>query len=202
MAKPIDVTALLASAAATKKPSKSKSKTPEVTLKDIDPNIASWLKAKQEKANAEAAMKQAEEVILPAALKARKDACRSLGAFESSIVINDAVLVSTQNKYSPIATDSKEALDKAFGEDVDKMFTLTTEISLTDRAVADPDALRKIIEAVGVEKFKDFLDVKQVLKPTEALHHGVVMDEKVEAKAQKLLDAGILKPYKASVKAK
>lgn len=198
----LDVGALLKQAASVKKPVKSKSKTPEVQITSLDAEVQKWLKAKQDEENAKAAKGQAEEKILPAALDARKKSCREAGSFESSIVVNQAVLVSTQNKYSPIDLDKEEELKKAFGDDWEKYFTQTTEIALTAKATSDPDTLRKIIEAVGVEKFKEFLDVSQVFKPTEALHHGITMDDKIDAKAQKLVDAGILKPYKASVKAK
>jgi hypothetical protein len=198
----VDVNSLLARAAAAKKPSKSKSKTPEVQIANLDAEVARWLKANQDIANAEAEKALAEKEILPAAFKARKEACRASGSFESSVVVNGAVLVSSQNKYSAILPEQEEALQAAFGDEWDEMFVKTTEIKLTKKATDDPDALRKIIEAVGVDKFSEYLDVTQVYKPTEKLHHGIVLEEKVDAKATKLQEAGILKPYKHSVKPK
>ncbi len=199
---PLDVDQLLAQAAQAKKPAKGKSKAPVAELKTLEKPIAQWLKAKQDKANAEAAMTDAEKDIIPAALGARKEACRAAGKFDSSIVVNGALQVSWQNKYSNIPLEEKPTLDKAFGDDVDKYFTKTTEIKLTEKAVNDPETVRKIIEAVGIEKFKEVLEVKQVYKPTEAFHHGCVLDEAVDKKAAKLIDDRVVKPYKAALKQK
>jgi len=199
---PIDVNDLLAQAASTAKPSKSKSKTPTITVNGIDKDIADFLKAKQDSKNAEAAMATAELNIMPKALAARVKELRALGRFESAVVLNEALLLVTQNKYSKVPTDAKDALEKAFGDEMDKLVKKVTEIKLSEKAINDPDGLRRIIEALGIDKFKDYLVVEQYYQPTEALHHGIVMDEKIEAKAKGLLEKGILKPTKPSLRAK
>lgn len=197
----IDVNALLASAAASKPASKSKSKTPEITVSGIDKDVAAFLKAKQDSKNAEAAMKTAEEAIMPKALAARISELRALGRFESAVVLNKALLLVTQNKYSKVPVDAADVLEKAFGDEMDKLVKKVTEISLSEKAVNDPEGLKRIIEAIGIDKFKDYLVVEQYFQPTEALHHGIVMDEKIEAKAKPLLEQKILKPTKPSLRA-
>jgi hypothetical protein len=198
----IDVNSLLAQAAATAKPTKSKTKTPTITVDGIDKDLARFLKAKQDKANAEAEMATAEAEILPKALAARVKELRALGRFESAVVVNEAVLLVTQNKYSKVPLDAGDALEKAFGDDMDKLIKKVTEISLSEKAINDPEGLRRIIEAIGVDKFKDYLVVEQYFQPTEALHHGIVMDPKIEAKAKPLLEQKILKPTKPSLRVK
>lgn len=198
---PLDVDALL-NAAAASKPNRTKSKTPEVTIKNLDSEIAKWIAAHQAIATATAELRQAEAAILPAALKARKEACRQMGSFASGAVVNGALMATWQNKYSVIPLEAGADLEKAFGEDWQQYFTKVTEVSLTDKAVQDADALRKMIEAAGAEKFKEYFNVSISFSPTEKLHQGIVMDEKVDTKAQKLLDANILKPYKGAIKPK
>jgi len=200
--KTIDVNDLLAGLAANKPATKSKSKTPTITVPGIDKDVAAFLKAKQDSKNAAAAQATAEEEIMPKALAARIKELRALGRFESAVVLNEALLLVTQNKYSKVPTDAKDALEKAFGDEMDKLVKKVTEISLSEKAVNDPDGLKRIIEAIGIDKFKDYLVVEQYYVPTEALHHGIVMDEKIEAKAKGLLEQGILKPTKPSLRAK
>jgi hypothetical protein len=195
-----DVNAVLKGAATSGSPKKTKSKTPRIQVDRLAPSIAQWLAAKQKAKDAEAEMAQAEAEILPVATEKRKAECRSVGHFETSIVVNDQIQVTTQNKYSPIDPAQKPDIEKVFGDETDKLFKEKTEISLTERALNDPDILRKLIEAVGQERFGEYFAVKQVLAPTQVLHEGIVMDESVDKKAQKLVDAGVLRPYKPSLK--
>jgi hypothetical protein len=197
----VDVNALLADAATAAPATKSKSKAPRVEIKGLEPKIKQWIKAKTDMDNAEAEMKSAAVEIIAAADEAKKAECRKVGKYETSIVINGQVQVVTQNKYSKIDPSKKAEIEKVVGEEeYCKLFTTKTEVELTDAALADGEILKKLIGAVGPDKFKTYFKVSQTLVPTSVLHEGIVMDKELDVKTQKLKDAGILKPYTPAVK--
>jgi len=203
MAAKFDVNAVLASAAkANTGAAKSKSKAPDVECDRIESQIKRWIASKKAVADAEAEMVQAENEILPVAVELRKAELRKTGKYESSIKINRAIQVVFQNKYSKIDPTMIEAFKKAFGDDeADKLVVLKTIISLTEKALNDPSIMETLVKAVGPEKFAEYFKVDQTLVPTERLHEGLALDEDLDKKAQKLVDNGILKPYKPSVRA-
>lgn len=181
---------------------KKKSTTPSVTLTDKKHTeaIQDWVKADADKKDAESRKADAESKFLDDAEKARISACRTEGKYHSSVKLNDEILYGVQNKYAAIKNEDRETLESIFGDKTDTYFTEKTEISLTDAALKDEKILEKLINAVGAENFKTYFEVAQHIAPTEALHEGRAMNPELAEKADKLIEAGILRPNKASCK--
>lgn len=185
---------------AAKDPKGPKSKTPIVEIPALEVSIKEWLKADADADDAKSRKELAETVILPAAEDARVKECRRDGEFHSSVKLNGHVLVSTQSRYSDIASEDYGNLEKVFGDKTDDFFKPKMEITLTEAALADEKILQKLISAVGQENLNTYFKVKQYIKPSDQLHEQRALNAEVGAKAKQLMDAGILKPYKSAVK--
>lgn len=179
---------------------KSKSKTPSVVLTGHEADIEDWIKANADKKDAEGRQAAAEAKFLDVAEKARLGECRRDGKFHSSVKVNEKVLYSTANRYSAIPNESQEKLDEVFGDKAEAYFKPKTEITLTDAALNDEKILQKLIAAVGEENFQIYFEVEQHISPTETFHEARSTNAEVGDKANKLIEAGVLKPAKASCK--
>lgn len=186
--------------AATKKESKSKSKTPQVDRPDLNDAIDKWLEAAKMEKDAKAMKSQAEGVILPEAEEERVKASQDAGEYNSSVKINGKITVSVQSRYTNIGTEHEETLREAAGDRYDEFFKEKTEVSLKPSLLEDEEAMGKIIEAVGEENFARFFDVKQAITPTKAFHEQRSTSKDVRELFERLNDEGIVKPYKAAVK--
>ncbi len=186
--------------AATAKPTKGKSTTPSVEVPALEQSIKEWLKADKDMNDAKSRKELAETVILPNAEESRVKECRRDGEFHSSVKLNGQILVSTQSRYTNILSEDRESLEKVFGDKTDQYFKSEMEITLTDAALKDEKILQKLIAAVGQENLATYFEVKQFIKPTDQLHEQRTLDPEIAGKAKQLMDAGILKPYKAAVK--
>lgn len=196
----LNVGSILAKAASKTESKPSKSKNPVIELPEQKGAIKEWLDAAKDLKDAESRKATAEEKILPAAEKARIDACRRDGKYYSSVKVEDLITVSVQNRYSPINTADFPAIEDLFGEKASDFFATKTEISLTDAALNDEKIIEKLINAVGEENFKTFFNVKQNVFPTEVFHEQSAVNAELGKKADALKANGILKPYKAAVK--
>lgn len=185
---------------AEKKPSKSKS--PSFHESSLDDEVDKWLKGKKMEKDGAAMRKQAENVIIPRAMEEKTKACRDTGEFHSSIDVNDKIKVKTSSAYSGVDSDEEEAIREVVGDDFESWFKEETEVKFNDSLLKDEDAMEKIIDAIGEENFDKMFTVKQTLKPTKQFHEQRTMDADVEAKAKKLIDEGILRPFKPSVVSK
>lgn len=190
---------------------KSKTKTPVVTLQGPltpgDPKsetyedaISDWLKANQDKKDAEARQAAAEAKFFDSAEKSRIAECRRDGKYHSSVKINDEVLYGVQNRYSAIKSEDMAKLEEVFGDRTDVYFKEKTEITLTEAALTDEKILEKLVAAVGPENFGTYFEVEQHVAPTEAFHEGRATDLEIGEKAEKVIKAGIVRPAKASCK--
>ena len=179
---------------------KSKSKTPSVSLNGHEADIEDWIKANTDKKDAEARQAAAEAKFLDVAEKARLNECQKDGEFHSSVKVNEKILYSTANRYSAIPNESEGKLEEVFGDKAEAYFKPKTEITLKDAALKDEKILEKLVAAVGAENFQTYFEVEQHISPTETFHEARSTDPEVGAKAAKLIEAGILKPAKASCK--
>lgn len=196
----IDVNSILSKAAQKTDAKPSKSKTPVVELPNHKAAIDAWLKAHADEKDAKARMATAEQDFLGDAEDARVGECRRDGKFHTSVKLNGQVTVSVQNRYSPIDPKEYGELEKAFGNKAEDFFKSKTEISLTDAALNDETLLQKLIAAVGEDKVATYFNVKQFVQPTELFHETRALNAEVGEKAKKLIDEGIIRPFKASVK--
>lgn len=179
---------------------KSKSKTPTVVLNGHDEALDDWMKANADMKDAESRKVAAEAKFLEDAEKARISECRRDGKYHSSVKINEKVLYGVQNRYSPIKNEDMGKLEEIFGDKTENLFKEKTAITLTDAALKDEKILEKLIAAVGAENFQTYFEVEQHVAPTEAFHEGRATSPELGDKAQKVIDAGIVRPYKASCK--
>jgi hypothetical protein len=196
----LDVAGMLAQAASKKPAGKSKSKTPTVSLPDLREQIDKWCQAHMDEKDAKSRKEETADTFMESVEKKRLEECRRDGKYYSSVKVDGKITVSVANKYSPIDPSDNGQLEDAFGDDKAHLFKDVTEISLTDAALSDQAILQKLINAVGAENFQNYFEVKQFIKPTDALHEGRSTNPDVAKKANKLIDAGILRPVKASVK--
>ncbi len=189
----------LLSGFASKEKKKQKSTSAAVKL-DCDPAIDAWTKAHDDKKDAESRMAEAEAKILPLAEKARLDESMRNREHTSSIKINDKITMVVQNRYSTINMAEKPSIDSVFGEeDAKRYFKVKQTVEFTQKALNDEQLIKQLLNLVG-DKFEDYFTVTEEMVPTPMLHEGRSTDMVVASKANKLIDAGILKPYKPSFK--
>jgi hypothetical protein len=179
---------------------KKKSATPAVTLEGHDEAIQDWMQANADMKSAEARKVAAEAKFLDSAEGLRLSECQRDGKYHSSVKLNEKILYGVQNRYSAIPSEDQEKLDEVFGDKSEQFFKPKMEISLTQAALSDEKILEKLIGAVGADNLKTYFDIEQHISPTETFHEARSTNPEVAVKANKLIDAGVLKPAKASCK--
>jgi hypothetical protein len=182
-----------------KKAGKKKSTTPEVQMDGTDEAVDKWLDADKDFKDAKARKAQAEQVMLPDFEEERIKACERDGEHHSSLKVNGKVTISTKNAYSAIDTDSADEIKEVVGDRFDEFFKEKSEVSLTQAALNDDALLGKLMDVVG-DKFDEFFDVKEKLVPTEAYHKQRSTNGSVREMHDRLVDEGLVKPFKAAVK--
>ena len=209
----VDPMAILDSAAKTPKKKKGKSKTPVIEItKDhtddveaVEQAINAWRDAKERKKDAEADIAIAEEVILPPAVKARREHIQNTGTYTTSVSVNGQIKMMHSKRYSDISVEHEDELREMFGDDkYDDYFVKHTQISFTEEAAMDREILMAIIKAIGEEKFRKVFDVVQTIKLLG--HDGDVpplvrdrdANEEVSELHDQAVQEGLIKPYKAS----
>lgn len=200
MTKKVDVGSILSKAATRADAKPSKSKTPSVSLPQHAQTIETWLKADTDLKDAMARKASAEDVFLRDVEGQRLAESRRDGKYYSSVKVDNKIVVSVQNRYSPIQTADYPAFDEVFGARTKDFFKTKTEISLTDAALTDETILQKLIAAVGEEKFGLYFDVTQFVAPTELFHETRTVNAEVGNQADQLIQQGLLRPYKSAVK--
>lgn len=189
----------LLSGFASKEKKKTKSNSVAVTI-DCDPTIDAWIKAHDDKKDAESRLAEAEMKMLPLVEKARIDESMKNKEHVSSVKVNDKVTMVVQNRYSTINMEQQQKISEVFGNDMNKYFITKQNVQFTPKAIGDEELIKKLLDMVGHEKFAEYFDVTEELVPTAMLHESRSIDVTVASKATKLIDAGILKPYKPSFK--
>lgn len=198
--KKFDVKSIVAAAASGAEVKKGKDESPRVELPQHAESINNWAQAHNDKKDAESRMAEAEAKFLKDVEQARVEACRTDGKYHSTVKVNGKISASAANRYSEIDTKDFPTIEKVFGDKTKDFFKERTEITLTEAALNDENIMQKLIEAVGAEKFTTYFDVKQFVKPTETFHEGRALDIEVGAKANVLMEQGIVKPSKIAVK--
>jgi len=201
--------------AAVSKTTKKKDEMPVVNIGEkYKDSIKEWIKRKKEEKTAVSLKTKEEEKLKPAAVEARKKWCLENRKAQKSIKIQagddseSLITAAFQQKYSTITTDNQEKLEEIFGDEYNRLFTMHTEITLTDEAMKQveiaaaegkPTILDKVMKAVGgPEEFIKLFSITQTIKPTDALDKERVSNEKTAELAQKAIDEGILTPQAPS----
>lgn len=208
-AKKVDVMGVLGASAKKAGPKKKKDENPTVDLPNTDANkqaLEAWLKHKREERSASAKRKKEQEKLMGPAIAARTEWCLA-NKFTKAVKIKvgdtEPIGIAFQAKYGAISTDDTERLQEIFGDDYDRCFETITEVSLKEDAMKEVAAaaaedregpLDKIIAAIGPAKFAEIFEVKQSVKPTDALDQGRVTDKALNQMASRAIEEELLKP--------
>lgn len=189
-----------AKAAAATTPSKSKSKTQSISRPDLKEAIEQWKTAYQNKKNAEVQLEISESQILPIAETERVKLSQNMGECQSSIKINDEILVSQSSRYCNIGPDVLPKLEEIFGEDSKKYFKSKMKIEFSEAALADEDLLNKIAAVVGPDNLEKFFKITPYVEVMDTFHRDRATDPKVGEKYKKAEAEGLCRSYKAAIK--
>jgi len=192
-------------AAPKKKKKSKKSDHPEITVDGIDTELDDFLKAKKAEKEEGTKKEKNEAVVLKAVLPVQAEHFRNTKEHSSAVHVNGKVMVVTQNRYSKIPVDDAEVLEDTFGkDDMDKYFVRKRAISFSKAVLQNDEKLGEIIAALQQvmepEEFHENFDIENYIEPTEIFHKDRYLDPEVAAKADELIEAGIIKPTKPSVK--
>jgi hypothetical protein len=192
---------LLMQMAAGKAPAKGKKKAEKLaaSLPDINPHIDRFLEAAREAETWESRRVTEEQQILAAAAPERLRLCRESGRFESSVTVNDRLLMTQTCVYSAIPADHEADLREAFGADAGRYFKVDLKIALTPEAAKDDAFLARLIEAMGPE-FAARFTVARTVKPTEEFHRDYTLRADVQEKARPFVETEVIKANKPSLR--
>jgi hypothetical protein len=178
---------------------KSNSKTPIVDI-GCESDINNWIKAHDDKKDAEARIAECEALIIPKAEAARLSESMKCGKLVSSVKLNGKITFVTQQKYSDINTSNIDQLKNIFGEQYDQMFKSKVHVEFTDKATNDETLIEKLINLVGYDKFSEYFKVTENIVPTTSFHELKSTDKMLNNKASIATNAGLIKQYKPSIK--
>lgn len=186
---------------ATEEPkSKKKDEKVHVTNSDLDDACKEIVEAKKMEKDAKAKKAKAEAKIIPWAEEERIRESQKKGEPISSLIVNETIRVSTQNRWSKIDPDNKQAVAEVLGKEVNDYVETVNSIALRPEFTKDKGKLQELIEAIGgPEKFKEFFTISQDLKLKPAFHSKYSTDKKFHAKVEDLVEDGILKNAKPTV---
>jgi hypothetical protein len=167
-----------------------------------------YLAAIKKKKAGESEMADAFGELAPELEAERVKISRSTGKYTESLSVNHRLVYTVAHKYCGIDSDNAAELAEVFGaEDFKKYFRLDQQTSLNMAALeSDPEFLKGLFELIvghlneAGKNPADVVEVKQVLKPTEALTQDRVMDPAIEAKFTSAQDQGLVTPAKAVLK--
>lgn len=200
--------ARLAALKASKPTSKKKSGKPDVKL-TCETECKEYAEQLRIKKDAEAKLGDLGQIINEEAEEQLVSLSRKTGAVQTSLRLNNLLtFVSGASRYCQIPalgedgepSEQAQGLKRIFGDKYDEYFLegneLTVKMDLTD------DLLEALVEAcdkLGVE-FGDVFASKSLVKPTEKFTSDRIMDAGVQAKFEEARDAGLVKPYKSTLK--
>jgi|FLYL01.1.fsa_nt_gi hypothetical protein len=167
-----------------------------VSVSGAEDAVNRWLAAYQAKREAEEAMRQAEAEFLSMADEARMTACRRDGRYRSTVEVNGKIRVTYNNTYAEIPMEDFEKAKAAFGDMASSFFKEHMKVEIEEGAISD-EVVKKIIEIVGAQN----VHVKKFVKPTNAFHESRVVIPDVGKKADTLIQEGVIRPGKPTVKA-
>ena len=193
--------ALLASGAVKK--SEKSSSVPNVNIPELDEYIQRYVDLMRESND-----KKAEADILKADIAERAEAARvevSRGKHDvvSSLRLNGKVTYGTQAKTCVIPQD-KEGEIMAICPDKMGYFPTVYDVKVKSEDGIDQktyEAMVAMAASLG-KQVGELFEIKMVLKPTPAWYTDKVLRPEIFALAQQLKDAGLVKPYEASLKVK
>lgn len=173
---------------------------PEITEPGLDAAIDQWIAADKEVDKWEGVKTTAEAQILAFARPARLDVCRGMGKVESTVRLNNKVVMTAKCQYSKVAAEHMDALREAFPERFDTYFKLRTRLELLPSATEDPAILQALVDALGPDRFAAVFAVTQYGEVTETFHSDYTLKADVQAAAEPFIESEVVKPYKPSLR--
>ena len=163
----IDVMAVLAGAAKPKEAASSKSKTPILSVGDPIKKLATRARAlTAEIESRQSEMELVKQELIDQVAPLRAGLCKKEG-YLSTVRVPDteglSISLTWSGSYSKI--DDVPAVKKVVGERFDELFITTNVINV--KGDASNALLKELITAVGPERFAEFFDVTQAVKPNE-----------------------------------
>lgn len=191
---------LIASMAAAAPAKKGRTDKLTVSLPEMEPHIERFIEAQGEIDRWTAIAETERAQIDAAAGPARLEACRRAGKAEASVLINQRMTYTQQNRYSAIPAERMPELEEAFGHSARDYFRQTLKIELTEAAAEDEELLGALIEAIGPEVFARSFKVTRSVKVTEAFHTDYTLKPGVQERAQPFTDDQTIRAARASLK--
>jgi len=181
----------------------SKSKTPEVMIPELQPDVEEFIAQLGAEKAAKAMKEQAAERIAATAEGHRVEISRKMGELQASIYVNKLATFVQPHGYLTITPDKEPALRQVFSAEYDGFIHPKMEIKVADEdaLAAVYDDLEAICKAKGIDLGKMF-SVKNTLGPTEALTAARVMRPDVAALFEKAVGLGLITPKKFTLKEK
>jgi len=196
---------------------RTKSTTPQITIRDEDTleSIAAIIDAKQAKAEAESALKIAEGTFRDDATKEFEDRCRADGTLHTSVRFMGN-LKSEDGETRPLSlsltqtrrckkmqeAEASDPLHSAFGNDFDALFAPQRTVEIDTSVLSDDQVatlVEKLQEALG-NSFDDAVTVEALIVPKEAFFGKRILDAKIGQKAANAAADGYAVPFASSFK--
>ena len=166
----------------------------------LDTDIQQFVNADREVTKWESVRQTTEARILARAVPARLDLCRSEGKLESSIRVNDVLLMTQKCQYSKIPADRLPELGEAFGDDSERYFIPRLNITLTPEASANEADLGKLIRALGPDEFRRVFKVERWAEVSETFHSDFTLRPEVQETALPFVDEEVIRSYKPTLR--
>jgi len=103
-----------------------------------------------------------------------------------------------KRQYSKIDSGHEEELREIFGDDYDEYFTKKREIKLTSHALDDMEIIKKLIKAVGKDKFPKYFEVKDCIVPTARFHDDRFVEN--DRRISEVIAEEVVRPYKIALR--
>lgn len=189
-------------AIATAKPKSKKSDKPSFHEPDLADAVTTFIDMKAAMDSAEVLMNQAGDQIRARGVQRRLEASIAARANVSTVVLNDLLTVTVQNRYSAVPEDQRTAVEAAFGPMFPQFFEATFAIALKPGSANDEAVLAHMIEALGAEFITTHFDIRRDLKVRPTFHDAYSTSRELQETAQPLFASQIIKHASPTIKVK
>lgn len=186
--------------AAVSKPSAKKSEKHTFTDNSLNSAIDQWVAANAAIKQAEQQKAEAEAEFLPKCEDERIKASTAAGSNETTVILNNKLAITQSKRYSNVDAATMPVLKQAFADDTERYFRTRMAVSVKPSILEDDTKLNELVAAIGAENIAKYFDVVENVVVTEAFHVERSTNPAVTQKAKNVIEAGIIKPYKAAVK--
>ncbi len=137
--------------------------------------------------------------IAAAAGPGRVDACRHAGRAAPSVVVNGKLTYTQKNQFAVVPQGALPRIRRAFKGETERYFQERISVELSPAAVNE-ETLRELLEKLGEERFRALFNVTSEVVVTDAFYDDWTLKPSVEEKARGLIDEGLIRPYKPTLR--